>query len=97
MPTNDFNFKKHNLPGGKLFPAGIEDLKNKKETLASLLISIAAQNLSELGLKISQAIEFPEKKLYVLLSKQYDLETHTVYNSYLRLLISFEKTLACVK
>jgi ATPase subunit of ABC transporter with duplicated ATPase domains len=84
------------LPGGTLMAHGFEDLKDGRETTASLLLSIAKPKLQAMGLKLNFWIDEPEKKLYLQLSNEYGDQAHKEYNTLIRRLISFEKTLFCV-
>lgn len=85
-----------NLPGGDIILPGFDDLESNKETIASLLISIASQNIMRAGVQVSRVIPDPEIKLYQILCDEFGNRAHSKFNSLIRLLISFEKSLKCV-
>lgn len=84
------------LPGGDLVSAGIADLECGSESIASLLISMAPEQLRALGLAIATPIESPELKLYRRLEVELgDEAAHARYNALRRRLVSFIKTAQC--
>ncbi len=83
-------------PGEDLIIQGIKDLQNGVESIASLLISIGAPRLRQSGLAIpDNTFASPEHRLYSLLSELYEDGAHSKYNSYIRRLISFERSVEC--
>ena len=84
------------LPGAEFVLLGIQDLQQRKETEASLLVAIGTTRLRAAGLAIPMrpdTSELPERQLYRLLAKKYGDEAHARYNSLVRRLISFERAL----
>ena len=92
----DFANLPNSLPGYDLIAPGYEDLKNDHDTIPALLLSIACKNLSRNGISLPKTIQTPENKLYLKLQEKHGDEAHSKYNSLIRLLISFEKTIPCV-
>jgi len=83
------------LPGGSLVRRGISDLDAGRETAESLLVSIGAPRLQEIGIELSRPIPTPEHKLYLLLASEKGDAAHSAYNALLRRLVSFERAAAC--
>ena len=82
-----------NIPGQELIDQGIEDLKKGMLTIESLLVLIGSPKLKSLGMSIPDYIvDQPEHKLYDLLSKEGN-GAHSKYNSLIRRLVSFERSL----
>jgi hypothetical protein len=89
------------LPANDLITAGIVDLRDGRETIASLLVSIGAPRLRRLGMEIpdipSSLASHPEHRLYDLLSLEGADSAHSKYNALIRKLVSFERALPCVR
>ena len=89
------------LPANDLITAGIRDLRERRETIAALLVSIGAPKLRSLGLKIpnipASFSAFPEHRLYDVLAKDNSDAAHSKYNSLIRKLVSFERAIPCVR
>ncbi|MCU0241981.1 MAG: hypothetical protein MUF51_06110 [Vicinamibacteria bacterium] len=83
------------LPGGDLIEAGLVDLARGVESVPSLLISIGAPRLRQLGVRLDNPWPSPELKMYQLLQQDYGDAAHSRYNSLIRLLVSFERSIAC--
>lgn len=84
------------LPGAELVENGLADLAAGRETVASLLVSIGAPRLRQLGIEVSNPIPAAEHRLYRLLSDSTEDDAHSRYNALIRRLVSFERALACV-
>jgi len=84
------------LPGYEIIAPGYEDLKQNRETVGALLLSMSRPNLERMGIFLPAVIQEPDVKLYRFLQKEHDDNAHSRYNSLIRLLISFEKTIPCV-
>lgn len=82
-----------NFPGADFVAKGLENLKNGEETCESLLVLIGAPRLRNIGIDVPQhhLKECPELSLYHLLCKKDGPNAYSLYNSYLRRLISFEQ------
>ena len=86
------------LPGNDLITAGVEDLRNHRQTIAALLVAIGAPKLRSLGLELPENLPTtPEHRLYDLLSATEPDSAHSRYNALIRRLVSFERAMACVK
>jgi hypothetical protein len=83
------------LPGADLVAAGIEDLAGKRETIASLLVSVGGLRLRAAGLQVPPLLDNPELRLYQALALENENAAHGRYNSLIRLLVSFERALEC--
>ena len=65
--------------------------------LSELIVSIGAPKLRSLGYVPARTIPNPEKRLYELLSRKYpERSVHSLYNSWVRRLTSFERAASCV-
>jgi hypothetical protein len=86
------------LPASDLIETGLRDLRERRETIASLLVSIGAPKLRQLGLDIPDPIASnPEHRLYDLLAGEEPDSAHSKYNALIRRLVSFERAIPCVR
>jgi hypothetical protein len=85
----------HAFPGGDLVAKGVEDLERGIESVESLLISIGAPRLRQLGIQVPRPIALPERRLYALLSAEDSDGAHSRYNALVRRLVSFERAAEC--
>ena len=79
------------LPGADLIAAGLAELDQGAETIASLLVSIGAPRLRRLGLEVPPGLAEPEQRLYALLVCEHGDAAHSRYNALIRRLVSFER------
>lgn len=81
-----------NLPGADLVAKGLVNLQEGKMTAEALLVLIGGPRLRRLGIAVPQHSlrVCPELSLYKLLLKEDRANGYSLYNSYLRRLISFE-------
>jgi hypothetical protein len=86
-----------NLPGADLIERGLTDLANGRETIESLLVSIAAPRLRALGLTVASPFDGAELRLYRRLAGEFGDGAHSRYNALIRRLVSFQRAAACVK
>jgi len=84
------------LPGGDLVEKGQLDLKDRRDTVEALLVSIGAPRLRKAGLLITRALPDAEHRLYAKLAETDSDSAHSRYNALLRRLTSFESALECV-
>ena len=85
------------LPGGDLIDEGVTDLREGRETIAALLVSIGSPRLRRLGIELPDTLpEDPEHRLYALLAKDEPDSAHSRYNALIRRLVSFERAAECV-
>ena len=85
------------LPGGELIDKGLADLARNEETVESLLVSIGSPRLRDLGVRLGAVFEDPEHRLYALLGREHGDNAHGQYNALVRLLVSYERALACAR
>ena len=85
------------LPGGEFIDTGVADLAGRRETIASLLVSIGARRLRDAGIVVPEAFEDPERRLYDLLARDGVDSAHGRYNALVRRLVSFERALECAR
>lgn len=86
------------LPASELIATGLRDLRERRETIASLLVSIGAPKLRQLGLNIPDPVASnPEHRLYDLLAREDADSAHSKYNALIRKLVSFERAIPCVR
>jgi hypothetical protein len=78
------------LPGGELIDAGVDDLVSGKETVESLLVSLAAPRLRRENVPLPSAtLSDPDNRLYRLLERSEGDLAHSRYLAYLRRVSSF--------
>ena len=85
------------LPGAELIDAGLRDLAQGVETVESLLVSIAAARLRDLGLHVPTEIDDPELRLYHRLATEHGAAAHAKYNALVRRLVKFQRAAACAR
>ena len=79
-------------PGEDLIIQGIADLKEGRETIHSLLVSIGAYRLRRASIPVPENdFTNPEHHLYNLLSLEDSDAAHSRYNALIRRLVSFER------
>jgi len=84
------------LPGSELVTAGLKALESGQESVEALLVAIGAPRLRRLGLSVPPDPRLPaepELRLYRLLCRLEGKGAYSRYNSLIRRLISFEKSL----
>lgn len=79
------------LPGAELVEKGLADLAEGTETVESLLVSVGAPRLRELGFELRSPFEDAEDRLYLLLARGDAAGAHSRYNALVRRLVSFER------
>lgn len=84
------------LPGSELVEAGLRDLAEGLRTVESLLASIGAPRLRQLGFDVVSPISDAEHALYHLLASEDADSAHGRYNALVRRLVSFERAATCV-
>jgi hypothetical protein len=83
------------LPGAELVERGLSDLMDGTETVESLLVSIGAPRLRDLGFDVRSPFSGAEGRLYLLLARDDPDGAHSRYNGLVRRLVSFERALEC--
>ncbi len=85
------------LPGEDLIEEGVKDLREQRETIASLLVAIGAPRLRRLGIQLPDVLpDDPEHRLYELLARDEPDSAHSRYNALIRRLVSYERAAECV-
>lgn len=86
------------LPGGELIGQGLEDCRHGLESIPALLVAVGGPRLRSLGIDVPEwrGADLPEHRLYLQLASQHGSGAHSMYNSLIRRLVSFERALACV-
>lgn len=79
------------LPGEQLVQQGLADLGQGVESVESLLVSIGAPRLRQLGFEVPEGQGDPEHRLYDLLAERHGDSAHGRYNALVRRLVSFER------
>jgi hypothetical protein len=79
------------LPGEELVRRGLRDLEEGTESVESLLVSIGAPRLRQLGLTIETPYSTPEQRLYRLLAVAHGDAAHSRYNALVGRLVSYER------
>ena len=89
------------LPLQEAIEAGLRALANppgSEATLPELIVSIGAPRLRSLGYSLARTVPNPEKRLYEFLFRKHpEKSVHSLYNSWIRRLVSFERAASCVK
>ena len=85
------------LPGAELTEAGLADLAAGSVTIESLLVSIAAPGLRDVGLSVDGPIADAELQLYALLSARDGAAAHSHYNALRRRVTSFRRAAQCAR
>ncbi len=85
------------LPGAELVETGLADLETGSLTIESLLVSIAAPALRDVGLAVGATIADAELQLYALLSASHGASAHSQYNALLRRVTSFRRAAQCAR
>ncbi len=84
------------LPGAEVVENGLAELHEGRETVGSLLVSIAATRLGSAGCTIHDPLGEPEHRLYALLCRDGSDSAHARYNALLRRLSSYARAVECV-
>jgi hypothetical protein len=79
------------FPGAELVEKGLADLADGTETVESLLVSVGAPRLCDLGFSVRAPFEDPEERLYLFLARGDAAGAHSRYNALVRRLVSFER------
>ena len=85
------------LPGAELIEVGLADLAVELVTIESLLVSIAAPGLRDVGLAIGKTLPDAELQLYAVLSARDGAAAHSRYNALLRRVASFRHAAQCAR
>ena len=85
------------LPGAELIHQGLADLAAGSVTTESLLVSIAAPGLRELGFDVGPAIMNAELELFHLMSLRHGSAAHSRYNALVRRVVSFRRAAQCAR
>lgn len=83
------------LPGEQLVEQGLADLAQDRVSDASLLVLIAAPRLRRLGIRIpNRSCQQPcEHQLYARLDERLGAGAHSYYNSLIRRIVSYARSL----
>ena len=84
------------LPGAELVEQGLADLRDRRESIAALLVSIGAGRLTAAGYDVVDPFDNADHRLFELLSKDDPDSAHGRYNALIRRLVSFERAAECV-
>ena len=82
------------LPGQDLVEAGLADLREGRESEASLLVAMAAPRLRAVGISVPDSpVEQPSHRLYRLLSERDPGAAHSRYNALVARVASFSRAI----
>lgn len=80
------------LPGEDLIEAGLQDLRDGRETVEAWLMAIGSPRSRRLGLQLPEQLpQNPEHRLYDLLAQDDQDSAHSRYNAFIRRLVSYER------
>jgi hypothetical protein len=82
------------LPGAELVERGLADLELGVESVESLIVSIGAPRLRDLGWAVDHPFAGAEHRLYEVLRGRHGDAAHGRYNALVRRLVSFERAAA---
>lgn len=86
------------LPGGEIIDTGLADLAAGKESIESLLVSVAAPRLRREGVPLPRdVLRDADIRLYRLLEQTHGDLAHARYLAYLRQAVSFADACATVR
>lgn len=85
------------LPGAELIEKGLVDLEAGMVTIESLLVSLAAPGLRDVGCSIGTGIPNAELQLYGLLAARDGDAAHGRYNALVRRVVSYRRAAQCVR
>ena len=77
------------FPGADLVEQGLCDLARREVTVESLLVSLSAPRLRDLGLSVVDPFDESEMRLYQLLAERFGDGAHSKYNALIRQIVSF--------
>ncbi len=84
------------FPGGSLIRQGLLDLAAHRETDEALLVLVGSPRLRSLGIQIPEGnVESVEHRLYSRLARENSDGAHSRYNTLIRILVSFQRAVAC--
>ena len=84
------------IPGGEIVSSGLRDLQAKHFSENALLVLVCAPRLRTLGFEIADPADVPkprEHELYGAIESRLGIEAFSSYNSLLRRMTSFARTL----
>jgi hypothetical protein len=84
------------LPAADWVREGLDELSRGVESVPALLVSVGAPRLQRLGIRVQNAFDTPEHRLYRRLAAENPDAAHSRYNALIRRLVSFEHAAACV-
>lgn len=75
---------------------GLEDLEAQRETNEALLVLVGSPRLRSLGIEVPDGnVESVEHRLYSRLASEDSDSAHSRYNALIRILVSFQRAVAC--
>lgn len=84
------------LPANELIQEGLNDLAQRRVSVAACLVKLASPRLRRCGMEVLLSDEDAlnaDRELYALLGHEHGNEAHSRYNALLRELVSFERAL----
>jgi hypothetical protein len=92
----DESMSRDAVPGSELVEQGLDDLRQGRETDASLVVSIGASRLRAAGCDVAEPLADPEHRLFARLAGEDADSAHGRYNAMIRRLVSYERAAECV-
>jgi hypothetical protein len=83
------------LPGVDLVERGLADLRDRRDTAAALLVSMASSRLAATGCEVRDPFADPEHRLYALLVEDDPDGAHARYNALVRRVVSYARAAEC--
>lgn len=83
------------LPGQDLVDTGVAHLREGRETVEALLVSVGSRRLRAVGVDVPEPFSSAEIRLYERLRREHGDDAHGRYNALLRRLVSFERAAEC--
>ncbi len=90
MTANDPSPSWASLPGADIVSQGVDDLSRGVESVAGLVVAVAAPRLRNVGIDVPEVLQrLPHHRLYELLSSEAPASAHGRYTALLRRVVSF--------
>jgi hypothetical protein len=92
MAAHNLSRSSASLPGADIVSQGVDDLGRGIESVAGLVVAVAAPRLRDVGIDVPEVVQrLPAHRLYELLSSEDAASAHGRYTALLRRVVSFAR------
>lgn len=92
MAAHNLSRSSASLPGADIVSQGVDDLGRGIESVAGLVVAVAAPRLRDVGIDVPEILQrLPHHRLYELLSSEAPASAHGRYTALLRRVVSFAR------